>query len=311
MSTDPAEFFGDVDDESGPILPPWYVVGWTAQNELTANIPAPPNPLLSTAFPSDQLFVLVTQFYFDPDSDPGGGYLTFWPSDNFTITENGVPYRITQRLAGTDTYPQTNAGVSPWAFSLEGSGKIFIFRGLLQAKLYATDNPNVVTDSGEPLTYHVTEHFKGGRQYDISVPGASIPPVYLSSLIIEGSIQPWQYSPVFPMGIPGLPSAPPVTPLSITQDALSTDEVSVTVSASQNPTADLVQLAFPVAGVKPVGGDWLDAVWVTDGLPYVAEVLVGPDAGTIDLAPGRYDIWVKITAPPSVPVFKAGTLVIT
>src|SRR5580698_3003720 len=114
--TQPAEFFGDVDDEAGPILPPWYVSGWTAQNRLTANVPAPPNPMFAGDFPADQKYVLLSQYYFDADSDPGGGYLTFWPSDNFTITEDGAVYRVTQRLSGTNTWPSTNAGISPWAF---------------------------------------------------------------------------------------------------------------------------------------------------------------------------------------------------
>jgi hypothetical protein len=263
-------------------------------------------------FPADQLYVMISQYYFDPDSDPGGGYLTFWPSDNFIITENDVTYRVTQRLAGTNTWPSVNAGVSPWAFSLEGTGKMFIFKGLLQVKLYATDNPNMITDSGAPLTYHVIEHFKGGRQFDISVPGASTPGVSLYSLISAGSIQPWQYSPVFPMGVPQTPSTPPVTPLVITQDALSTDYVSVTVSATENPTSFLVQMAFPAVSVKPVSGDWNDALWVSSGLPYVCEILTGPDGGAIDLASGNYDIWVKITTDAGpVPVFKAGSLVIT
>lgn len=181
-----------------------YVEGWTAQNN--AAFPAPPdNGGWLDTFPVDQVYLQLCQYYYDGDSNGLGGFLTFWPSDSFTITENDVTWRVPQRLLGTLTWPYDNAGVSPWAFSMEGSGKIFIWNGWLTVRLAATDNPNLVTDSGDPLTYHVTEHFKGGREFDITVPGAlataTNPTLYAQ--IVSGSAVPYQYDPIDPMGYLG------------------------------------------------------------------------------------------------------------
>jgi hypothetical protein len=74
----------------------------------------------------------------------------------------------------------------------------------------------------------------------------------------------------------------------------------------QNPTADAVQLAFPSAGVDPVAGDWVTGSWEAGGPPYVARALVGPGAKV--LGKGNYDVWVKVTDSPEVPVKKSGFL---
>ena len=75
-----------------------------------------------------------------------------------------------------------------------------------------------------------------------------------------------------------------------------------------NISTDTVQMAFPVASVQPAGGDWKAATWETDatGDPprYLARCLVGP-AGTVTLAAGLYDVWVKVTHSPELPVLKA------
>lgn len=75
-----------------------------------------------------------------------------------------------------------------------------------------------------------------------------------------------------------------------------------------NLSADVVQMAFPLQSVAPVGGDWKAATWETDATAsptrYYARCLVGP-AGTVTLATGLYDIWVKITHSPELPVIQA------
>jgi hypothetical protein len=197
---------------------------------------------------------------------------------------------------------------------MEDSGKIFIYQGLLVVKLYATDNPNITTDNGLPLTYHVTEHFLGGVQFDISVPGASAPGVGLYGLVKAGTLRPWQYDPVNPMGTPQvgleLPCLP--DPFCWTQSHLSTQYIQVTIQASTNPTSDTVQMAFPLPNVDPVSGDWKTASWVSDIAPYISQAMVGPGmAGVVDLSAGRYDIWVQITAGEEDVIFKAGSAVIT
>lgn len=214
-------YYGSVDDGEGtashPVpgipgstqradyLAPWYTPGYTAH--LGPNGEQVYTPLIpgGTAvefadFPSDLTsFTTVTQRYFSPDADPLGGFLTFMPSSDITVFENGVSYRIPRRLAGTETWPALDSGVSPWAFSMEGSGRIYIWLGLMTVKLLPTDSPNIMTDDGQPLTYHVTEHFLGGKQFDITVPTTtSTADLYAS--IVPGTIRPAEFDPINPMG---------------------------------------------------------------------------------------------------------------
>lgn len=186
-------------------LSPWYTPGYTAHlgpdGTFVYTDLLPGGSALDFAmFPPDLTnFRKVTQRYFSPDGDPLGGFLTFMPSSDMTVTEDGVSYRIPRRLAGTETYPALDSGVSPWAFSMEGSGRIYIWLGLMVVKLFPTDSPNVVTDDGNPLTYHVTEHFVGGKQFDITVPTDDTT-LDLYSSVVAGSIHPSDFDPVFPMG---------------------------------------------------------------------------------------------------------------
>lgn len=99
-----------------------------------------------------------------------------------------------------------------------------------------------------------------------------------------------------------------------TKSVLSTVYIKARVvarvnGAAYNPTADTVQAAFKAPGVSPGPGDWLAASWETSGTSYFARVLVGPGAGAVvDLAVGTYDMWLKITDNPEIPVVEAGTL---
>jgi hypothetical protein len=105
---------------------------------------------------------------------------------------------------------------------------------------------------------------------------------------------------------------------SVTKSRLDTRFVQVPVQAviggeSYDPTADTVQLAFMAGWALPGSGDWHTGSWTGSTAPgtYLAQCLVGPANGGIDLAPGTYDIWVQITDNPEVPVISTGTLVIT
>ena len=73
-------------------------------------------------------------------------------------------------------------------------------------------------------------------------------------------------------------------------------------------------MAFTAAGVDPVGGDYKTSSWETDATTtpntYLARCLVGP-GGTVALAAGTYEVWVKITDSPEIPVLRSGTLVVT
>jgi hypothetical protein len=103
------------------------------------------------------------------------------------------------------------------------------------------------------------------------------------------------------------------------QSVLTLEYVKVPVSATSsgavvNPTGDTVVMAFTVADVDPLVGDWKAATWETDATTdpttYYARCLVGP-AGTITLAVGVWDVWVKVTDAPEIPARRAGNLEIT
>jgi hypothetical protein len=176
------QFTGGPDYSSQPLLPPWYTIGWTAQAPFF--LTAPSSPFAPIPFPSDQVFVETTGMYFDADRNPLSGYLTFQQGDNITVTEGGVTYRVPARLTGL---------IPPGAYygyAFRGSGRISLYYGRLDVVLMATDNPNVVTDSGSPLVYHVKEYFMGGRNFDIRVPMASDSPVDISDLIVAGTTSP-------------------------------------------------------------------------------------------------------------------------
>lgn len=100
-----------------------------------------------------------------------------------------------------------------------------------------------------------------------------------------------------------------------TQSALSTEYLRYPVSAVVNgaaivPTGDTVQFAFPVTGAAPV--TWFAGSWETVSSTYFARVLVGPAGGVFAPTAGvTYDVWIKITDSPEVPVRKVGTLTAT
>ncbi len=87
-----------------------------------------------------------------------------------------------------------------------------------------------------------------------------------------------------------------------------TDKVS---GLSVDITGDAVQIAFTTPGTDPVTNDWNAAIWQTDSTTtpptYTACCLVGP-TGVVTLAKGRYEMWVKVTDSPEVPVLTAGAI---
>lgn len=74
---------------------------------------------------------------------------------------------------------------------------------------------------------------------------------------------------------------------------------------AQNPTGDPVAFAFMPnpADANPGSGDWHTGSWVTSGSgTYLAQVLVGPANGGVVLAVGLYNVWIRITDSPEVPI---------
>jgi hypothetical protein len=100
--------------------------------------------------------------------------------------------------------------------------------------------------------------------------------------------------------------------------SLSTQYILVPVRAQSmglpfNPTGLTVQMAFIDGWTPPGSGDWQTASWAattTVNGAYLAQCLVGPD-GTITLAIGTYQTWVKVTSSPEIPVISTGSVTIT
>lgn len=96
----------------------------------------------------------------------------------------------------------------------------------------------------------------------------------------------------------------------ITRSVLDTEYVSFPVELVVNgnvinPTGDVVQFAFmpSPADANPASGDWHTGSWYTPTPgKYGAQILVGPLNGGIVLASGLYNVWIKITDNPEVPV---------
>lgn len=84
--------------------------------------------------------------------------------------------------------------------------------------------------------------------------------------------------------------------------SLSTEYVHVPIDGPANMTTYDVDMAILQEGQDPDSGDWVAAAWEgTD-----AVVLVGP-ATSIPLTRGvTYEVWVRITATPEIPVLRPG-----
>lgn len=193
MSTPPG--YNGANNWDDPLVTPWNIEGWTAQN-IPADTLQVANELLTSAapLPANLVYCQVQGMYLDFDNNPLSGFLTFQTSEGFTVVSNGVTYRVPQRYAGRDN-SLYSGGRANW-----GSGRIYIRRGLMSVTLMTTGNIAIVTDSGSPLSYHVVEHFLGGQQYDIVIPDSAVSPVDLRSLVVQGSLTTYAYDPAYPMG---------------------------------------------------------------------------------------------------------------
>jgi hypothetical protein len=77
------------------------------------------------------------------------------------------------------------------------------------------------------------------------------------------------------------------------------------LGAAYDPTSDPVQIALPIINTDP--SVFKNATWQTVGSDSVAEILIGP-GGDFELDLGDYDIIIKITDNPEIPVLRAGRL---
>ena len=100
---------------------------------------------------------------------------------------------------------------------------------------------------------------------------------------------------------------------TLTQSALSTQYVQVLVQITStnnyNPTNDTVEFAFTSASAfpaqLPADEDWNAGSWDPyPGSLFYAQILVGPQNGGIVLSQGRWQVWLKLSSYPEVPVLQ-------
>ena len=98
---------------------------------------------------------------------------------------------------------------------------------------------------------------------------------------------------------------------------LSTVYIQVPVNNTEgiDPTSDPVSFSFigPYGTVQQASNypptsstTWYTGTWDA-GTPYTARVLVGPD-GVVVLATGAYQVYVRVTDSPEVPVLWSGPM---
>jgi hypothetical protein len=287
-----SENYTGTDFLNQPLRDAWWTPGWTSQNQ--SYIVVPPNQFQELGFPTGVTYASVTASLFDADGNPVSGYYTFWPSSALTFNVDGAVTYMPQRFVGTN---ESFVGINQL-----GSGKVYLWYGRLRVALMCTDNANMAPAS---FSYHVKEHLFEGRQYDILVPSADAgTPMDINSLIVPGSIRPLNAK--FRLD---------EQPTIIQYAAVSTQYVSVDITAAAggmgiNPTSFPVNFAFIAGPTEPQDSDWIAGSWASINSPYVAQILVGPGAGGLNLAKATYQIWVQVDAAPQVPVIQIGTLVI-
>lgn len=108
--------------------------------------------------------------------------------------------------------------------------------------------------------------------------------------------------------------------MAISLSSLTKEYLRIAVEAEASglpvdPTGNAVEFAFmdDVVSAEPGGGDWNVGDWETDAGPpiiYYARILIGPGGGVV-LTDGKFDVWIKITSSPELPVRHIGRLTIT
>lgn len=95
---------------------------------------------------------------------------------------------------------------------------------------------------------------------------------------------------------------------------LSTDYDRWAFFTTADPRGTVVQFAYLPVGSNPPGlTDWFSGVWESAQLStgeWVAAALVGSANGGHVLTIGTYDVWIKVTSTPEVPVWQPGTLTV-
>ena len=100
---------------------------------------------------------------------------------------------------------------------------------------------------------------------------------------------------------------------------LSTEYIRVPVKARRSglpddPTGDTVEFGLtPKPAVNAADQyneptTWFTGSWDTEGTKYLAKITVGPTGTLVPAEADTYQVWVKVTSSPEIPVMYAGDL---
>lgn len=84
----------------------------------------------------------------------------------------------------------------------------------------------------------------------------------------------------------------------------SVQYVQMRVDTTANPTGNAVSMAIKPRGTEPEAVDYKSATWAA-GTPYKAQVRIGTGTDIGALVEGVYQVWVKVTATPEIPVMQS------
>jgi hypothetical protein len=96
--------------------------------------------------------------------------------------------------------------------------------------------------------------------------------------------------------------------LQISSASLQYVRVPISEATGGDPTGDPVTFAFPDPAAEPTV--FYTGSWSTLNGIYYARCLVGP-GGAVQLPAGFYDVYVKVTDSPEIPVLLSGVLEVT
>lgn len=191
--------YNGIANASDTLVQPWFIPGWDAQNiQQDTKVAIINGQIVGPGFPPNAVFYNVVGNYFDSNGSGLSGFITMKMSDGITMTVSGNTYRLPSRYVGAMDLS------IPFAYNNWGSQRLFIRYGRLNISLMATDQASIggtiICDNGGTLFYWVTEHWLGGRVFQITLPSTATSPVDINSLIVPGTIVPYQYDPVNPGG---------------------------------------------------------------------------------------------------------------
>jgi hypothetical protein len=99
-----------------------------------------------------------------------------------------------------------------------------------------------------------------------------------------------------------------MSPLVLSSATLESVEVPITCDV--DPTSDVVEFQLCATGTEPADDTWKTGTWHPTKTTTAVSPLIGA-GGVLTPTPGRWQLWVRITDAPEIPVLHSGAIVIT